>query len=442
MKSSALLRSACALGALSLVLSGCTSLTEPDGQKFTSSPSSEQSTEDPSVLRIPGLTWATGEDEIEYSIHRLTLDQAKPAVLGRDYAEVSSTRELAEAGDLLVPLALDEAGTLTGFIGSQNDHGPDDMVFAGAQRVGTYTDDTFTVFKDAETNKPFIPPKVVVGRGTAGHEGTLWSEGAADSQSSEWKIRWVPAGQTEVRVLARSSDVPIPLDQPVVSYGEPAPVFSQGRVYWYSSFAADDSNVVVPKLLSVAVDDPGNVRIEDVEGFAPASFGSELLYVGTRRPPVDSDHTAAAVPIPATITRLRPDGDATNIVKLSGDAPKGNEIMNLTAQEGAFSFTYLGDFYIVNAQTGKVVALPMPAGTSVTDVVQCDARVSFRFSDGTTQSPDKRFVYDISTGSLLLVQDLGLRGNAQCAGDLMSWSVGEQVEGQFLQWDVVTRWKR
>lgn len=116
--------------------------------------------------------------------------------------------------------------------------------------------------------------------------------------------------------------------------------------------------------------------------------------------------------------------------------------MNLGAQKGIFSFSYLSDFYIVNTETGKVVAIPIPAESVVTGVVHCNDRVSFGFFDNRFMSEDSRYVYDVATEALFKVQDPGFTGKAQCAGDLISWGIAEKVDQQNLMWDVVARWER
>ncbi|PQZ94624.1 hypothetical protein CQ018_04515 [Arthrobacter sp. MYb227] len=432
------------LGVAALVLSGCTSLTDPDGQQVLSSPTTNNAGApgftDPSLLRVPGLSWASGEGLPEYQIHRVTLDQAREAVRDRDYTEVSTTEKLVTTGTLLIPFGLDETGTLAGFTGQQSDHPIDAVLFSGATGVGRYTDGKLARF--TEHGKNFLPPETAIGLGSVGPEGTVWSEPDEDWQSGRWRILWVPHGQSEVRVLASSADVQDPTQQPPTYYGASTPVFSNGRVFWHASFHAEDSALIVPKLLSVAFDEPGHVRIEDAEGFDPVPVGSEILYVGTQRPAPGSEPAALGAPVPAQIAVLDASGTARSLVELSPEAPPANQIMNLGAQQGIVSFTYLGDFYIANTLTGKVIALPMPSGTGVANVVHCDQRVSFRFSDGGHAAASARYVYDVASESLLVVQDPNFTGGAQCAGDLISWSVAKQLDGHSRQWDVMTRWKR
>lgn len=223
---------------------------------------------------------------------------------------------------------------------------------------------------------------------------------------------------------------------------DPAPVFSGARVYWHATFPSPGSEILVPRLLSVALDDPGKVRVEEFEGFGPVNFGSQLLYLGTSTPTQKLPSGSPTVPRPSDIIWFDDAGNTKTLVRQADDAPAGEPLMNLGAQKGIFSFSYLSDFYIVNTETGKVVAIPIPAESVVTGVVHCNDRVSFGFFDNRFMSKDSRYVYDVATEALFKVQDPGFTGKAQCAGDLISWGIAEKVDQQNLMWDDVTRWER
>ena len=440
MKRQGLMRTFFLLGLTSLLLSGCTSLTTPDGH-LSSSAGTNSPSGDPSILRVPTLVW--DDSGPEYQIHRLNLDQARVAVQGLNFTEVSSTQALAKAGTLLFPLTLNELGTITGFIGKQSAYDPDAAIFAGAEGVSQFSEGKKLVpLRDAVSGKVFRPPEFALGRGSSGPGGMVWSEPDADWSSGDWRILWAPIDQQEVRVLATSKDLDSPSVLPVVYYEDPAPVFSGARVYWHATFAAPGSESLSPRLLSVALDDPGNVRFEEFEGFGPVNFGAQLLYLGFKTPEEELPPGSPTIPRPTDIIWFDDAGNTKTMVKLADQAPSGEPIMNLGAQKGIFSFSYLSDFYIVNTETGKVVAIPMPAESVVTGVVHCNDRVSFGFFDNKFMSGDSRYVYDVATEGLLRVQNPSFTGSAQCAGDLMSWSVSEMVDQQDLKWDVVTRWKR
>lgn len=426
------------LGLGSLMLSGCTPLTAPDGN-LPSSPASSPS-DDSSILRVPSLVW--DDSGPEYQIHRMNLNQARTAIEGINYTEVSTTQALAKTGTLLIPLTLNELGALTGLTGKQSADDPDAAIFGGVEGVAQYRDGKLVPLRDATSGKAFRPPDLALGRGSTGPSGVVWSEPDADWSSGDWRILWAPVDQDEVRVLATSKDLESPSVLPVVYYMDPAPVFSGSRVYWHATYTAPGSESLAPRLLSVGLDDPGNVRFEDFEGFGPVSFGSQLLYLGTKSPDEELPPGSPTIPRPTDVIWFDDDGNTKTMVKLANDAPTGDPIMNLGAQKGIFSFSYLSDFYIVNTETGKVVAFPVPTASVVTGVVHCNERVSFGFFDDRYMSEDSRYVYDVATESLLRMQDQRLTGNAQCAGDLMSWSVADHVDQQNLKWDVVTRWKR
>lgn len=425
------------LGLTSLVLSGCTPLTAPDGYLPTSETSSQS--EDSSILRVPNLVW--DDSGPEYQIHRMNLNQARAAIEGTNYTEISNTQALAKTDTLLLPITLNELGTLTGFTGKQSAYEPDAVIFGEVEGMAQYRDGKLAPLRDATNGKAFRPPTFALGRGSAGPGGVVWSEPDADWSSGDWRILWAPIDQEEVRVLATSKDLDSPSVLPVVYYEDPAPVFLGSRVYWHATFIAPGSEALAPRLLSVALDDPGNVRFEDFEGFGPVNFGSQLLYLGTKTSE-ELSPGSPTIPRPTDIIWFDDAGNTNTMVKLADDAPAGDPIMNLRAQKGIFSFSYLNDFYIVNTKTGKVVSFPVPAASMITGVVHCDERVSFAFFDDKYMSEDSRYVYDVATESLFKVQDSRFSGNAQCAGDLMSWSVSEQVDQQDLKWDVVTRWGR
>lgn len=440
MKRQGLIRTFFMLGLTSLVLSGCTSLTAPDGHLPSSAETSSPG-EDPSILRVPTLVW--DDSGPEYQIHRLNLGQARVAVPGLHYTEVSSTQALAKTGTLLFPLTLNELGTLTGFIGKQSAYDPEAAIFGGTEAVAQYSEDKKLVpLLDAASGKVFSPPEFALGKGSAGPAGVVWSEPDADWSSGDWRILWAPAGQSEVQVLATSTDLESPSVLPVIYYEDPAPVFSGARVYWQATFPSPGSEAHVPRLLSVSLDDPGNVRDEEFEGFGPVNFGSQLLYLGTRTPVQELPTGSPTIPRPTDIIWFDDAGNTKTMVKLADEAPEAEPLMNLGAQKGIFSFSYLSDFYIVNTETGKVVAIPMPTESVVNGVVHCNDRVSFGFFDNKFMSKDSRYVYDVATEGLLRVQGPSFTGNAQCAGDLISWSIAEKVDQQNLKWDEVTRWAR
>lgn len=440
MSRSKVARSVVGLCVAALILSGCTPLTSPDGHLPASSGTSTPS-EDPSILRVPALVW--DDSGPEYQIQRLNLDQARVAVQGLNYTEASNTQALAKTGTLLLPMTLNELGTFTGFTGKQSQYDPDAAIFGDVEGVGQYSEGKKLVpLRDAANGKAFRPPEFALGRGSSGPAGVVWSEPDADWQSGEWRILWAPVGQDEVQVLASSADLDNPSVLPVVYYEDPAPVFSGARVYWHATFTEPGSDITVSKLLSVALEDPGNVRVEEFEGFGPVSFGAQLLYLGTTSPQQDHAPGAPVIPRPTDISWFDDAGNSNTLVKLADDAPNGAPLMNLRAQKGIFSFSYLSDFYIVNTETGKVVAIPMPAESVVTGVVHCNDRVSFGFFDNRFTSEDSRYVYNVATEAFWRVQGPSFTGNAQCAGDLLSWSVAEKVDQQYLKWDVLTRWER
>lgn len=440
MKQLDLMRALLLLGLTSLVLSGCTSLTAPDGH-LPSASGTHSPSEDPSILRVPTLVW--DDSGPEYRIHRLNLDQARVAVQGLNYTEVANTQALAKAGTLLLPLTLNELATFTGFTGQQSAYDPESAIFGTVQGVAQYGEGKKLLpLRDAVSGKAFSPPEFALGKGSSGPGGVVWSEPDADWNSGDWRILWVPPGQSEVRVLASSSDIDIPSLLPTISFEDQAPVFSGSRVYWHATFAVKGSELIVPRLLSVALDDPGNVRVEEFEGFGPVNFGAQLLYLETERPEAGLPLGMPLIPRPSDIVWFDDAGNTKTMVKLADDAPSGEPMMNLGAQKGIFSFSYLSDFYIVNTDTGKVVAIPIPAESVVRGVVHCNDRVSFGFFDHKLMSGDSRYVYDVATEGLIRVQGPSFTGGAQCAGDLLSWSVAEKVDQQNLRWYVVTRWER
>lgn len=440
MKRLDLMRALLVLGITSLVLSGCTSLTAPDGH-LPSVSGSHSPSEDPSILRVPTLVW--DDSGPEYRIQRLNLDQAQVAVQGLNYTEVANTQALAKAGTLLLPLTLNEHATFTGFTGKQSAYDPEAAIFGAVQGVAQYGEGTKLLpLRDAVSGKAFSPPEFALGKGSSGPGGVVWSEPDADWNSGDWRILWVPPGQNDVQVLASSADLDRPSVLPVLYYEDPAPVFSGARVYWHATFAVPGSETLEPRILSVALDDPGNVRVEEFAGFGPVTFGSQLLYLGTSAPAQELPRGSPTIPRPTDINWFDDAGNTKTMVRLADDAPSGDPIMNLGAQKGIFSFSYLSDFYIVNTDTGKVVAIPIPAESVVTGVVHCNDRVSFGFFDHKLRSGDSRYVYDVATEGLIRVQGPSFTGGAQCAGDLLSWSVAEKVDQQNLRWDVVTRWER
>ena len=434
MKKQSLVGRLCLLGLGALLLPACTTLTTPDGAT-TPAPASGSAvlsppSPGPSALRVPGLKWPEDPDFI---VTRLNLGDAVAARPGTDYRKEYNTQDLAKDGRVLVPFALTEQGSLVGSTGKQEDYEHVLDALSATDSVGTYAGGKFTPFTTAGADTKARKPNFVAG-GSATEAGTVWAELDEDSfMEGTWKIMGVPAGQKTARVLSTSKEASVPADSPM-AFVMPVPIIANDRAYWHVAFPADTARGYEARVLSAPLEGGKDLRVERTQAYAPANFGSDVAVLGT-------EHTGSEFADNKSTSLIESSHGDVDLVRISASAPEGSSLESLGADGNIFSFTYLGDFYIANTTSGKVVAIPLPGTTHVANVAHCGDRATWSFVDQNSSPAESRYVYNALDASLRVLTDPAFTGTAQCGGDYLSWGVSGSIGGNPAVWDVVTRWE-
>lgn len=422
----------CLFGLGTLLLAACTTLTTPDGATEPASGSSMPSTPStgPSALNVPGLEWPDGPDFI---VTRLKLQDAMVARPGTDYREQYNTTDLARDGRVFVPFALTDKGTLVGSTGEQDDYNPVFGVLSATDQVGMYSRGTFTPFTAAGADAKARKPNFVAG-GSATETGTVWAELQEESfMEGTWKIMGVPAGGKTARVLSTAEEASVPAHSPM-AFGMPKPIIANDRVYWQAAFPADTPSGYEGRVLSAPFEGGKDLRVERTQAYAPVNFGSAVAVLGI-------ESTGDGLSANKSISLVESSHGDIDLVRISESAPEGQGFESLGGAGNIFSFSYLGDFYIVNTVSGKVVAIPLPSTTGLANVAHCGDRVTWSFVDQNSSPAESRYVYNARNASLRVLTNPAFTGTAQCGGDYMSWTLSTGTGKNAKTWDVVTRWE-
>ena len=234
-------------------------------------------------------------------------------------------------------------------------------------------------------------------------------------------------------MLSSSKEAAVPADSPM-AFGMPAPIMANKRVYWHAAFPVETPEGHEGRVLSTPLDGGKDLRVERTQAYAPVNFGWDVAVLGT-------ETAGGTWAYSKSISLIESSQSGIELVRISESAPVGRDFESLGADGNIFSFSYLGDFYIVNTVSGKVVALPLPGATQVANVAHCGDRVTWSFIDQNSSPSESRYVYNALDASLRVLTNPAFTGTAQCGGDYLSWGVGGSAGGDPAVWDVVTRWE-
>ena len=449
-------RSLIALGLTGTVvvlgLASCSAPEEANGSASTQSPSNvapiETSSADPTATPVTTpLFWADGS-QVEANVH--TVDQARQAIKGEDFTEVSSSKKLVNSQMIFQAEGVESTGTLVGRYGPlQSDAqiektgveiDPDQVM------IGRIVDGTFVPFTVAgsptKNHRPAGVDSLIVS-----DSGIIWAElDSLETPNSGWKIMQVAPGSTEARVLAaKPFRKSAPDERTFLSIREPAAF--DNRVYWSFEHVNSFDNYSERKTYSVGLGKAEAFREEPL--FSDTDHGrfSGTLFTGRgvlldQFIALDKEFSETGDPV---IKAYAPGKAAQEVLRLEKDpAADAMELMGGDAE--GFTVFYNHDLYLVDPVTRQVELFEAPEGSTVTELAQCGERITWSYQSilGDVDSDEpttNQYVYDRKTKELMATPVVPGLGLSYCSGEYLSFALSTPGDDRGTTWDEVTAWK-
>lgn len=437
---------------VALGLASCSAPEQASGATATQSPGSmapaETSAADPTAAlpTIP-LFWADGT-RVEANVHNV--DQARQAIKGEDFTEVSSSKKFVNSKMIFQSEGVDSTGTLVGRYGPlQSDAqieetgveiDPDEVM------IGRIVEGSFVPFTVAgspgKNHRPAQIDSLVVT-----DSGIIWAEvDPIEAPNAGWKIMRVAPGSTEAKVLAaKPYRKSAPDERTFLRIGPLAAL--DDRVYWSFEHVNSFDNYFERKTYSVGLAKPEAFREEPLFSDAAHSRFSGTLFTGKdvildQFIALDKGFSETGDP---RIMDYAPGRKAKEVLRLEKD-PEADDMVLMGGDEKGFTVFYNHDLYLVDPVTRQVELFKAPEGSTVSELAQCGARITWRYQSilGDTD-PDKpttdQFMYNRKTKELTTTPIVPGMGLSYCSGEYLSFSVSTPGDDRVTTWDEVTRWK-
>lgn len=437
---------------VALGLTSCSSPEQASGSTPTQSPSSltptETSTAAPSTapVTIP-LFWADGS-RVEANVHNV--DQARQAIKGEDFTEVSSSKKLVNSKMIFEAEGIDSTGTLIGRYGPlQSDAQIEKTgirIDPQAVMIGRIVDGSFIPFTVAgsptKKHRPTMIDSLIVS-----DSGIIWAElDSLEAPNAGWKIMQVAPGSTEAQVLAaKPFRKSAPDERTFLRIGPPAVL--NDRVYWSFEHVNSFDNYFERKTYSVGLGKPEAFREEPLFSDADQRRFSGTLFTGQdvildQLIALDKDFVETGDP---SITAYAPGEAAQEILRLEQD-PTADAMELMGGDAEGFTVFYNHNVYLVDPVTRQVELFEAPEDSTISELAQCGARITWSYQSilGDTD-PDEpttsQFVYDRKTKELMATPIVPGMGLSYCSGEYLSFAVSAPGDDRVTTWDEVTRWK-
>ena len=449
-------RSLIALGLTGTVvvlgLASCSAPEEANGSASTQSPINvapiETSSADPTAAPVTTpLFWADGS-RVEANVH--TVDQARQAIKGEDFTEVSSSKKLVNSQMIFQAEGVESTGTLVGRYGPLQSDAQIEKTGAEIDpdqvMIGRIVDGTFVPFTVAgsptKNHRPAGVDSLIVS-----DSGIIWAElDSLETPNSGWKIMQVAPGSTEARVLAaKPFRKSAPDERTFLSIREPA-VFDN-RVYWSFEHVNSFDNYSERKTYSVDLGKAEAFREEPL--FSDTDHGrfSGTLFTGRgvlldQFIALDKEFSETGDPV---IKAYAPGKAAQEVLRLEKDpAADAMELMGGDAE--GFTVFYNHDLYLVDPVTRQVELFEAPEGSTVTELAQCGERITWSYQSilGDVDSDEpttNQYVYDRKTKELMATPVVPGLGISYCSGKYLSFALSTPGDDRGTTWDEVTAWK-
>lgn len=414
--------------ALVVLLSGCTTLTETVDDPKVVPHSATATPTDTRTVNVPGLKWPDGSN---FTATGRALEDASEARPDADFEQLYDTSHLANQGKAFAGFALGPDGSLFGALGKLADISRETRTLASHESVGRYADPSFTEFAPIPGEHQSGANSHISG-GAVSEDDVVWAEiEDGTSLTGGWTIYSAPRDTGKASVLATSSDAGASADTPM-ALGAPIPVISASRAFWQAPVENPESGAAAGRVVSADLAERGSLRVEHQAANAPANFGDTVAVLNTS---VNEDGT----PLARGISVLVPGEEPVELLHVAPAAPAGLELEAFDSEGTVFGFSFAGDHYVVDSESGSAASFPIPNNAAVASSSICGSRSTWTLSyDGNPTG--ERYIYNTQDSTLKVVSNKRFTGAAVCTGDYISWALWQPSGGTIELWDVVTRW--